>query len=116
MIRFNRYVLIAGIIATMILSTGAFAAENPCNPCGGAATNPCNPCNPCAGLKHFGIDDPGGRDVLTFDSKAPLEKNRRHNQQNYGSHSGQSKGHHQGVESILCIRSRQSEDRNRQTR
>jgi polyisoprenoid-binding protein YceI len=25
-------------------------------------------------MKHFGIDDPRGRDVLTFDSKAPLEK------------------------------------------
>ena len=74
MTRFNRYALIAGIIATMILSVGAFAAENPCNPCGGEATNPCNPCNPCAGMKHFGIDDPRGRDVLTFDSKAPLEK------------------------------------------
>ena len=60
MTRFNRYVLIMGIIAAMILSTGAFAAENPCNP--------------CSGMKHFGIDDPRGRDVLTFDSKAPLEK------------------------------------------
>ena len=74
MTRFNRYALIAGIIAATILSTGAFAAENPCNPCGGDATNPCNPCNPDSGLKYFGIDDPRGRDVLTFDSKAPLEK------------------------------------------
>ncbi len=71
MTRFNRYALILGIVATMILSAGAFAAENPCNPCGGEATNPCNP---CSGMKHFGIDDPRGRDVLTFDSKAPLEK------------------------------------------
>ncbi len=71
MTRFNRYVLIVGIVAAMILSAGAFAAENPCNPCGGEATNPCNP---CSGMKHFGIDDPRGRDVLTFDSKAPLEK------------------------------------------
>jgi polyisoprenoid-binding protein YceI len=74
MTRFNRYTLIVGMIAAMILSTGAFAAENPCNPCGGETTNPCNPCNPCSGMKHFGINDPGGRDVLTFDSKAPLEK------------------------------------------
>ena len=74
MTRFNRHALIVGIIALMILSTGVFAAENPCNPCGGEATNPCNPCNPCSGMKHFGINDPGGRDVLTFDSKAPLEK------------------------------------------
>ena len=74
MIRLNRYVLIVGIIAATILSTGAFAAENPCNPCGGAATNPCNPCTPDSGMKYFGIDDPRGRDVLTFDSKAPLEK------------------------------------------
>ncbi len=74
MIRFNRYALIVGIIAATILSTGAFAAENPCNPCGGDATNPCNPCNPDSGMKYFGIDDPRGRDVLTFDSKAPLEK------------------------------------------
>ena len=71
MTRFNRYALIVGMIAAMILSTGAFAAENPCNPCGGEAANPCNP---CSGMKHFGIDDPRGRDVLTFDSKAPLEK------------------------------------------
>ena len=69
--RFNRYALIVGIVSLMILSVGAFAAENPCNPCGGEATNPCNP---CSGMKHFGINDPGGRDVLTFDSKAPLEK------------------------------------------
>ena len=68
---FNRYALIVGMITLMILSMGAFAAENPCNPCGGEATNPCNP---CSGMKHFGVDDPGGRDVLTFDSKAPLEK------------------------------------------
>ena len=74
MIRFNRYGLIMGVITLMMVSMGAFAAENPCNPCGGAATNPCNPCNPCSGMKHFGIDDPRGRDVLTFDSKAPLEK------------------------------------------
>ena len=74
MTRFNRYALIAGIIAATILSTGAFAAENPCNPCGGDATNPCNPCTPDSGMKYFGIDDPRGRDVLTFDSKAPLEK------------------------------------------
>ncbi len=74
MTRFNRYALIVGIIAAMILSVGAFAAENPCNPCGGDATNPCNPCNPGSGMKYFGIDDPRGRDVLTFDSKAPLEK------------------------------------------
>lgn len=74
MTRFNRYALIVGIIAATILSTGAFAAENPCNPCGGDATNPCNPCNPDSGMKYFGIDDPRGRDVLTFDSKAPLEK------------------------------------------
>ena len=74
MTRFNRYTLIVGMIAAMILSTEAFAAENPCNPCGGETTNPCNPCNPCSGMKHFGINDPGGRDVLTFDSKAPLEK------------------------------------------
>ncbi len=69
--RFNRYTLIVGIVTLMILSTGVFAAENPCNPCAGEATNPCNP---CSGMKHFGINDPGGRDVLTFDSKAPLEK------------------------------------------
>ena len=71
MTRFNRYALIVSMIAAMILSTGAFAAENPCNPCGGEAANPCNP---CSGMKHFGIDDPRGRDVFTFDSKAPLEK------------------------------------------
>ena len=74
MTRFSRHALVVGIVTLMILSTGVFAAENPCNPCGGEATNPCNPCNPCSGMKHFGVDDPGGRDVLTFDSKAPLEK------------------------------------------
>ena len=74
MTRFSLHALVVGIVTLMILSTGVFAAENPCNPCGGEATNPCNPCNPCSGMKHFGIDDARGRDVLTFDSKAPLEK------------------------------------------
>ena len=73
MSKLTRYALILGMITlTIFLSTGAFAADNPCNPCGGK--NPCNPCNPCSGMKHFTINDPGGRDVFTFESKAPLEK------------------------------------------
>ena len=82
MSKLTRYALILGMITLMIfLSTGAFAADNPCNPCGGknpcnpcAGKNPCNPCNPCSGMKHFTINDPGGRDIFTFESKAPLEK------------------------------------------
>ena len=85
------YALILGIITSMILPAGVLAAKNPCNPCnpcGGKkvmnpcnpcavkkAMNPCNPCNPCAaGAKHFTINDSLGRNVFTFQSKAPLEK------------------------------------------
>ena len=85
--RLARYALILGVITSMIfIATGVFAADNPCNPCGdknpcnpcnpcgGKAMNPCNPCNPCSGMKSFTVNDPNGRDVFTFESKAPLEK------------------------------------------
>jgi polyisoprenoid-binding protein YceI len=56
-----RYALTLGIIASMISASAVFAA------------NPCNPCNPCAAnMTKFTINDE--RNVLTFESKAPLEK------------------------------------------
>lgn len=76
----------------LFMSVPAFAQSNPCNPCGGKAANPCNPCggnagnacNPCGGKVAvnpcyakmgtvFHIDDPVGRNSVTFKSQAPLE-------------------------------------------
>jgi len=65
---------------------GAASAQNPCNPCGGKssvhgehAMNPCsmqkvaiNPCDAKLGTVFY-IDDPMSRNVVTFESKAPLE-------------------------------------------
>jgi len=66
------YALILGIITSMALPLGVLAAaKNPCNPCSGKK-NPCNPCNPCGMMKMFSVND--DRNVLTFESKAPLEK------------------------------------------
>ena len=55
------YTLVLGVMFSMILGSVALAA------------NPCNPCNPCAAnMTKFTIND--DRNVLTFESKAPLEK------------------------------------------
>lgn len=79
-----------------LLAMDGAAQSNPCNPCGDKAANPCNPCggnpcNPCGGMAKamgprvpvnpcdaklgmvFHIDDPAGRNTVTFKSTAPLE-------------------------------------------
>jgi len=84
--------LLTGTFALLAMMTlGAQAQQNPCNPCGGKAANPCNPCggkaaNPCGGKAAvainpcfakmgavFHVDDPMQRNTVTFTSKAPLE-------------------------------------------
>ncbi len=68
-----------------IATASAAWAQNPCNPCGPKkAANPCNPCgnkamkvavNPCFAKMGtvFYISDPMGRNVVSFESQAPLE-------------------------------------------
>jgi len=84
--------LIAGTFALLAMMTlGAHAQQNPCNPCGAKAVNPCgdkagNPCNPCSSKAAvamnpcfakmgtvFHVADPMQRNTVTFTSKAPLE-------------------------------------------
>lgn len=95
--------LFTGTFALLAMMTlGAQAQQNPCNPCGGKAANPCNPCgekaanpcgekvanpcNPCSGKAAvamnpcfakmgtvFYVDDPQERNMVAFTSKAPLE-------------------------------------------
>jgi polyisoprenoid-binding protein YceI len=56
------YALVLGVITSMLLTAMS-----------SAAVNPCNPCNPCGAMQNgFTVDDE--RNVLTFESKAPLEK------------------------------------------
>lgn len=86
---------LTGAVALLAMMTlGAQAQQNPCNPCGGKAANPCNPCgekakNPCGEKSAkpavamnpcfakmgtvFHVDDPQQRNMVTFTSKAPLE-------------------------------------------
>lgn len=70
-----RKVFVVMFMAMLLIVPAAIAQNNPCNPC-----NPCggkkamNPCNPCSmNSNHFYINDPMGRNSMTFTSTAPLE-------------------------------------------
>jgi polyisoprenoid-binding protein YceI len=69
------------LVLGLLVSAPAFAQSNPCNPCGGKAANACNPCgakvavNPCYAKMGtvFYVNDPMGRNAVSFKSQAPLE-------------------------------------------
>jgi len=70
-----RQTIMGALAAVLLIAPATMAQKNPCNPCGGKkAMNACNPCNPCS-MKgtHFYINDPAGRNSVTFTSTAPLE-------------------------------------------
>ena len=75
----KRIPLFTGILVALAF-VGAASAQNPCNPCGGKKhANPCgmkahaiNPCHAKMGTV-FHIADPMNRNVVSFESDAPLE-------------------------------------------
>ena len=78
----KRIPLLTGMLLLMAFA-GTASAQNPCNPCGGKsskhAMNPCamkktavNPCDAKLGTVFY-VDDPMNRNVVTFESEAPLE-------------------------------------------
>ena len=77
--RSMKYTLTFGLLLSLMFAAVPLAqadhhakAENPCNPCGGSMMKAENPCNGCGHGASFYIND--DRNVLTFESKAPLEK------------------------------------------
>jgi len=78
----KRIPLLTGMLLVLAFA-GTASAQNPCNPCGGKsskhAMNPCtmkkmavNPCDAMHGTVFY-INDPMNRNVVTFESEAPLE-------------------------------------------
>ncbi len=61
--------IILGLTLTLAISSVSFAQSNPCNPCGGKNMKSMGDHNG----RVFSVEDPMGRNTVTFKSTAPLE-------------------------------------------